>query len=162
MRRAPTANEIRSRTAMGNRALQSRGRTAPTARQQWAQLAARQRAYRRYVLLFTVGITAAGTLLAIYLLPVFILLYGGMLPSLVAFFLDERAGHHLFRTVFVMNLAGIVGFLEPAWRMSSRAGMVGYPVADPTTWVVMWGSALAGFGLAWTVAVVMNFVLDVW
>ena len=48
MRRAPTANEIRSRTAMGNRALGSHGRTAPTARQQWAQLAARQRAYRRY------------------------------------------------------------------------------------------------------------------
>jgi hypothetical protein len=121
---------------------------------------ARERAIRRRSLLYGIGITAAGTILALYALPLFIVIFGGMMPTLVVYFIDEQPGRYMFRTVGAMNLAGVIPFAESAYQLQSSTGLVGYPISDAQTWLTMYGSAFAGFMLAWVAPMVVGIVLD--
>jgi uncharacterized membrane protein len=132
----------------------------PRERRRQAALDARMRYERRTRYLVGMLITAGGTALALYALPMFVIIYGGMLPSLVAYLMDEQPSRYLFRTVAAMNLAGLVPFVEPAWRLGTTLGLVGYPVSDMRTWTIIYGSAIAGFGLAWVTPVITNIFLE--
>ncbi len=115
----------------------------------------------RDTVLFGMALAALGTALALYVLPVFVIVYGGMLPTLVAFLIDEHPRQQLFRTVAAMNLAGVVGFIEPAWRATPAFGLVGYPVSDAAVWFVILGSAIGGFALAWGLPLAAGVVLEI-
>lgn len=132
----------------------------PRERRRQAAHDAKLRYERRTRFLIGMLVTAGGTALALYALPMFVILYGGMLPSLIAYLLDEQPSRYLFRTVAAMNLAGVVPFVEPAWRLGTTLGLVGYPISDMRTWTVIYGSAIAGFGLAWVVPVITNIFLE--
>jgi len=107
------------------------------------ELALRQRRRSRLVLVCAV-LTAAGVGLALTALPLFILIYGGMLPTLVAFLADEQPGRYLFRAVGFMNLAGIIPYIEPTLRAGNHAMLSG-AMAQTTTWVVIYVIAGSGF-----------------
>jgi len=106
-------------------------------------LARRQRRRNRLVLVCAV-LTAVGVGLALTALPLFILIYGGMLPTLVAFLADEQPGRYLFRAVGFMNLAGIIPYIEPTLRAGNHAMLSG-ALAQTTTWVVIYVIAGSGF-----------------
>ena len=65
---------------------------------------------------------AGGIALAVTALPIFIILYGGMLPTIVAFLVDNQPGRYLFRTVGVTNLAGVVPFLRDSLHYGLNPG----------------------------------------
>lgn len=125
-----------------------------------ARLQAQHRAARRRAVLGAIVLTGLGTAMALYALPTFILLYGGMIPTVVAFLVDERPGRHLFWTVGAINLAGIVPYLEATWHDSTlaRAGL--NPIAEVDTWLVIYGASAAGWGLALGLPVIANVALE--
>ena len=81
-------------------------------RQAKRQASARRRNYNLYVFVIAAGLMLGGIALAITALPTFIILYGGMLPTLVAFLVDNQPGRYLFRTVGVSNAAGVIPFVQ--------------------------------------------------
>jgi hypothetical protein len=107
--------------------------------------AAQQRVARLRTVVAVITLSAAGALLAIFALPVFLIVFGGMLPTMVAYFLDEQPGRYLFRAVAAMNFAGVVPFLDVLWRRDDGLTAALEKVGDLNTWFVMYGAA----GVAW-------------
>ncbi|MGD9537067.1 MAG: hypothetical protein AB7P52_04860 [Alphaproteobacteria bacterium] len=99
------------------------------------------------------GLTVAGVgaALAYYALPIFILIYGGLMPAIIAFLCDERRGRHLAITVAAFNGAGLMASLEPFFNYSLSESAAFHVVAEPSTWLLIYGFALIGWMLAWIV-----------
>lgn len=112
------------------------------------------------ILIAAVGLSGIGAALAVYALPVFIILYGGLMPTLVAYLMDERRGKHFVITIAAMNGAGVILALRPllSSNFAPEAGMIA--VADPSNWMMMFGFAMGGWFLALAVPVVVSQVLD--
>ena len=113
----------------------------------------RIRNFRLRVLAIILGLTLGGIVLALTALPTFIIVYGGMLPSMVAFLVDERPGRYLFRTVGVTNAAGVIPFLADSLHYGSNAGMIVSPVGAIDTWLTIYGAAIAGWVLVISVPI---------
>jgi len=96
----------------------------------------------------TAGLTLGGIALAITALPIFIILYGVMLPTIVAFLVDNQPGRYLFCTVGVTNLAGVVPFLRDSLHYGLNAGMIVSPVGSIETWLTIYGAAVGGWLMA--------------
>lgn len=129
------------------------------ARQQAIEaVAAQQRVARLRTAVAMIMLSAAGAMLAIFALPVFLIVFGGMLPTMVAYFLDEQPGRYLFRAVAAMNLAGVVPFLEVLWRRDDGLSAALEKVGDLNTWFVMYGAA----GAAWLLVYLLpSFIIVV-
>ena len=125
----------------------------PRARRVQRQAQARLRNHRMLVLAVAVVLTIGGVALAITALPTFIIVYGGMLPTVVAFLVDNRPGRYLFRTVAVTNAAGLLPFLSGSINYSSNAGVIVSPVGSFSTWLTVYG--VAGVGWFMVIAVPM-------
>ncbi len=134
----------------------------PRARQAHAeQMVRRHRAARSRAVVASVALTVLGTMLAVYALPAFIIIYGGMVPALIAFLVDERPGRNLFWTVAAINLAAIIPQIRPTWEARAMADAGLSPIADMQTWLVIYGAAFAGWAAAIGLPVIANFVLEV-
>ncbi|MBM3482376.1 MAG: hypothetical protein FJX66_03640 [Alphaproteobacteria bacterium] len=112
------------------------------------------------ILLAALGLSGIGGALAMYALPIFLLLYGGFLPTLVAYLTDERRGKHLLISVATMNAAGVLLACRPllGGSFSLDAGFA--IVGNPSNWMTMYGFAMAGWVLVWLVPMVVSNVLE--
>ena len=112
------------------------------------------------ILLAALGLSGIGGALAMYALPIFLLLYGGLLPTLVAYLTDERRGKHLLISVATMNAAGVLLVCRPLLSsgFSPEAGFA--IVGNPSNWMTMYGFAMAGWLLVWIVPLIVSNVLD--
>jgi hypothetical protein len=81
-------------------------------------------------------------------LPVFIILYSGMLPALVAFLVDNQPGRYLFRTVSVTNFAGILPYQKDSHYYGMNGTMIVSPAGSFGTWLTIYGAALGGWLMA--------------
>ena len=87
-----------------------------------------------------VGLAAAAVAAPAY----FMLLVGGMIPTIVAFIVDHSP-RHLARTVAATNLAGLV---LPALAILSGGSNFAAAFAvlrDPQNWLIMYGAAASGW-----------------
>jgi len=134
-------------------------------RQAKRQDSVRRRNNNFLIFVITAGLTFGGIALAISALPTFIILYGGMLPTLVAFLVDNQPGRYLFRTVGVSNAAGVIPFVQSSLLYGLNAGMIVSPAGQFETWLTIYGAALGGWLLSIAVPmvwqVVFELVLDV-
>ena len=105
------------------------------------------RKFRIRVLLVALGLTVGGIVLAVTVLPAFIVIYGGMLPTMVAFLVDDRPGRYLFRTVGVTNGAGVIPYLPGSFQFLSNSGVIVSPAANFDTWLTIYGAAIGGWFL---------------
>jgi hypothetical protein len=105
-------------------------------------------------------LSGAGAGLALYALPLFILLYGGFLPTMVAFLTNERDAKHLVVTVGALNGAGVMLALRPLFASSFAPETSYAAVGDPSAWFAMYGFAMVGWLLAWLMPLVVGYVLD--
>ena len=112
------------------------------------------------MLLAALGLSGIGGALAMYALPIFLLLYGGLLPTLVAYLTDERRGKHLLISVATMNAAGVLLACRPllSGGFSPEAGFA--IVGNPSNWMTMYGFAMAGWVLVWIVPLVVSNALE--
>jgi hypothetical protein len=90
--------------------------------------------------------------------PTMIILFVGLIPTVVCYIVDLTPGRYAFRCVAAMNFAGVAPFLRLLWSeghdMSSAMGIIG----DPFTWLVFYGTAAFGWALFFSVPGVVSAV----
>lgn len=105
-------------------------------------------------------VSGLGAALAVYALPIFILIYGGLLPAIMGLMVDERPGRHLFVTVAAFNGAGLMVGLRPFFSHSLTDSASFQVVAEPSTWLAIYGFAITGWMLAWVVPIFVSQGLE--
>jgi hypothetical protein len=115
---------------------------------------------RARMLVLAVGVSGLGAALALYALPIFILVYGGLMPSIIALMMEERAGRHLTVTVASFNGAGLMIGLEPFFSSTLSNPAAYQIVSAPKTWLLIYGFALAGWVLTWILPLFVSHGLD--
>ncbi|MDX1975830.1 MAG: hypothetical protein SFT92_09190 [Rickettsiales bacterium] len=106
--------------------------------------------------------------LALCLILVIVLRFGflfmllAMLPSIVAWFIDQTPKKQIFNTVFAANLAGTLSPMTP--MVSSLLHLQDYDITplmkDPAVWLVIYASAAAGWGLVFFCHSVARFIIS--
>ena len=93
------------------------------------------------------------TLLAsIVFLPTTVIVAVGMLPTLVAVFIDRTSEKTRGLTVGAMNLAGCMPFVLQVWTGRNSIDQAASIIADPRTVVVMYCAAGVGYLLDWAIS----------
>ncbi|MGB4057750.1 MAG: hypothetical protein WBK77_06675 [Alphaproteobacteria bacterium] len=87
------------------------------------------------------------------------LLLVGMMPTAVAFIVDNSRAKTKVITVGAMNLAGCVPFLLELWTHGHSLGDVMKIIADPKAIVVMYSAAAIGYIIDWSLTSVIAAVL---
>jgi len=90
------------------------------------------------------GLAIVG-LAALTVAPLFLVLIPGMMPTLVTLFVDRQRPRHLSYTVGVMNFAGVLPILLTLVTGHLTMTAAGLALANPVTWMVMYGAAAAGW-----------------
>lgn len=77
----------------------------------------------------------------------FIFLLLALLPSIAAYFVDTDPSRPAFRTVFAANLAATLPSLTPMFKsgLKFKHYEVGGIIGDPKVWMLIYGSAAAGW-----------------
>jgi hypothetical protein len=89
-------------------------------------------------------VVAALGLASLAVLPLFLIILPGMMPTLVTLFIDRQRPRHLTYTVGVMNLSGVLPFLLALAKGRLSLQTAAAVLSDPMTWLVMYGAAAAG------------------
>jgi hypothetical protein len=82
---------------------------------------------------------------ALIVLPSSTLLLAGMIPTIVAIIVDRDEDKSAALTVGAMNLCGVAPFIVQLWQQGQTMAVAMRMLADPKTWLVMFGAA----GLGW-------------
>jgi hypothetical protein len=84
-------------------------------------------------------------LASLAVLPLFLIILPGMMPTLVTLFVDRQRPRYLTYTVGVMNFAGVLPFLLTLAKGRLSLQTVAALLSDPMVWLVMYGAAAAGW-----------------
>jgi hypothetical protein len=93
-------------------------------------------------------------------LPFSMLMVPGMMPTAVAFFVDNRRGHYLARTVAATNLAGMV--LPAMTLVTSGFGFMTslQVLREPRNWLIMYGAAAMGWIIHAMMPPIAHVIID--
>lgn len=83
--------------------------------------------------------------LGLFVLPSTVLLLAGLIPTIVAYVVDKDPDKSAALTVGSMNLTGIAPFLVRLWQAGHTLDGTARLLADPFTWMVMFGAAAIGW-----------------
>lgn len=120
---------------------------------------ARAKRMRRLGIWATVFIGVFITLL-IAVPATFVVIAVGMLPSVVALFVDGRRGPYAFYCTASLNLAGIVPVIGMLWAEGNGFAAAMGILQDPYTWALMYSGAGFAMFLLWLVPIVMRALSD--
>ena len=84
---------------------------------------------------------------AIFAMPTALLIAVGMVPSLVAYIIDRDPEKSAPMTVAPLNMCGILPFMMELWKHDHTMQAAITKIADPLTWLVMYGAAGVGWAL---------------
>jgi hypothetical protein len=89
-------------------------------------------------------VTLMGALAMLAALPLCMIVVPGMMPTIAVWFIDRQRPRYLAYTVGIMNAAGVFPFvLLVAVHLSITTAAA--KLADPLTWMVMYGAAAVGW-----------------
>ena len=80
-----------------------------------------------------------------------IILIAGMLPSIVAGYLDQTKEKMRGITIGAMNLAGCTPFVMHLWMTETTVDNALNILTDPLVWMIMYGAAAIGYCIEWAV-----------
>ncbi|MFD1626045.1 hypothetical protein [Azospirillum griseum] len=80
-------------------------------------------------------------------LPTSILFAVGMVPTIVAYIVDRDPEKSAPITVGGVNFCGCMPFAIDLWKHQHTLSAAGKLLADPLSWMVMYGAAAVGWGL---------------
>ncbi len=98
-------------------------------------------------------------LLGLAFLPTSMLLFFGMLPSIVAFFVGARGRGVRASTIVAMNLAGCVPFVFKLWTTGNDFEASIDIVSDMQSLVIMYMAAAFGYMIDWVVTGIVSSYL---
>jgi hypothetical protein len=92
-------------------------------------------------------LTFGGAIIAIFVaaLPSAVLLCFGMLPTMCAFLIDRTSHRYATRCVGALNFAGCWPYLLNLWKAGHGMVEAVQILLDPVAWLVIYGSAAAGW-----------------
>lgn len=100
-----------------------------------------------------------GLLTSIVFMSTTIILGIGMLPTIVAVFIDRTSERTRGLTVGAMNLAGCMPFLLKLWTGSGSAEQAFSIITDPRTVIVMYCAAGVGYVIDWAVSGLVSSIM---
>jgi hypothetical protein len=92
--------------------------------------------------------------------PTFLILIGGMTPSIVSFMTERRAGKNASRCMATLNLTGVAPVLFKLWNQGHRVNVALDLLADPVNWLLMLGPAVVALGMLSFLPTVAGTVLQ--
>lgn len=69
----------------------------------------------------------------------------GMLPCIVAYYMDVSKHRYTFKTVFAANLSGMMPFITKLMATGPSSSALQDIMGNSTTWVMIYGAALIGW-----------------
>ncbi|PJB71097.1 MAG: hypothetical protein CO093_06045 [Alphaproteobacteria bacterium CG_4_9_14_3_um_filter_47_13] len=96
---------------------------------------------------------------AIVFAPTTIVLFIGMIPTIVAALLDRSDKGAKALTVGAMNLAGCTPFLIDLWIRSHTPEMAIKIIADPLTIIVIYSAAGIGYLISWSMSGIVGTIM---
>lgn len=99
-------------------------------------------------------------LTAIILLKMtFVLFIVGLMPSFVAYYVDNSQSRSLFHTVLACNLSGVIPFVGELWSHGNPMSMVGMMLSDIQRLFIMYLSAGLGWVLIYVCPIGARFLI---
>ena len=92
--------------------------------------------------------------------PTFLILAGGMTPSIVSLMTERRKGKNATRCMATMNLTGVAPVLLKLWDQGHRVDVALDLLADPFNWLLMLGPAVVALGMLSFLPTVAGTVLQ--
>lgn len=90
----------------------------------------------------------------------FIFLMIGLLPSIVAYYLDVTRSRTRFHTVLACNLSGVLPYMAEILKdKGTGGGYVTSLMSDPSTWMVVYASAGFGWLLVFATPLFAQFII---
>ncbi len=94
----------------------------------------------------------------VVLFPSCIVLFAGMVPSIVAYMVDRTKGKYLAITVALMNFCGTLPGLTKLWQAGQAYDASLRIAADPVHWLASYGAA----GSGWLIYLAVPPILSVY
>ncbi|MDX2095855.1 MAG: hypothetical protein SFW64_07970 [Alphaproteobacteria bacterium] len=69
----------------------------------------------------------------------------GMLPCIVAYYMDVSKHQYTFKSVFAANLAGMMPFITRIIHAGPSSSLLQEIMGNSTSWIIIYGSALIGW-----------------
>lgn len=79
------------------------------------------------------------------MMPTSVLVLAGLAPTFVAYLIDRDPEKSAALTVGAMNLCGVAPFIVRLWQRGHEMSVTLRMLADPGTWLVMFGAAAIGW-----------------
>ena len=98
--------------------------------------------------------------LALFERPVCMLLVFALVPTMLAWLVDNTSGQSLIRTVAPLNLASVLPFAMKLWHEHNSLDQVFAFMSGSTTWVALYGAAAFGWLLYYLAPAVITSVLE--
>jgi hypothetical protein len=98
--------------------------------------------------------------LALFERPVCLLLVFALVPSMVAWLIDNTPGQSLIRTVAPLNLASSLPFAMKLWHENNSLGQVFTFLSQSYTWLALYGAAVFGGMLYYLAPAVITTVVQ--
>jgi len=94
--------------------------------------------------------------LVVLMFPTFIVLVAGMLPTMVAAFVERNREKHLAFTVGLMNLCGTLPGVISVWEQGQNEQAAFNVLHDVFTWFAAYAAAAVGWGVYLSMTYVMS------
>jgi hypothetical protein len=75
----------------------------------------------------------------------FIFVIIGLLPSIVAYYIDVSVERYTFRTIFATNLCGMLPYIERMLQQGPSSTVLQSVMGNANNWFIIYGSALIGW-----------------
>lgn len=111
--------------------------------------------FKNKLLLIIISLLAMGVLRTGFLLVVV-----GLLPSIIAYYVDVSADRYTFKTIFTCNLTGILPYLEQMLRHGPTSTILQSIMSSSQTWVIVGGASLMGWLLVKLCPVIAQFTIS--
>jgi hypothetical protein len=94
------------------------------------------------------------------MMPTSVLILAGLAPTFVAYFIDRDPEKSAALTVGAMNLCGIAPFVVRLWQRGHEMAVTLRMLADPGTWLIMFGAAAIGWLLYFFIPQIVAAVMS--
>jgi hypothetical protein len=102
-----------------------------------------------------------GTILLFLSQYSFMFYSAAMLPTVIVMFVDRREEKCASATICTFNLIGVLPYLTQIWRSSSMDDASRVLISDLTTWGIIYGAALVGQIIYWTVPLAFSKLYEI-
>lgn len=104
-------------------------------------------------------LTVCGAIMALVFLPSTVLLFFGMMPTIILALFNISRTQTKTLTVGALNLAGCSPFLLSLWAEEHSMDAALMTVTNPKSIVVMWSAAMFGYLIDWALSGIVSSIM---